>query len=83
MPELPQVSWPFPQDTFFLLATGHLPSYHQFHRRDFFPHETVLSHSSKGGAQQPLGFLHRWPLGQRLGTKASNCAPVSGSWQDM
>lgn len=24
----------------------------------------VLFHSSKGGAQQPLGILHKWSLGQ-------------------
>lgn len=31
----------------------------------------VLSHSSKGGAQQSLGILHAWSLGQGLkGLKA-------------
>lgn len=39
----------------------------------------VFFHSSKGGAQQPLGILHEWFLGSETkGTKASDYAPLSG-----
>lgn len=54
IPELRSPS-PFHRTPFLILSP--------VHRRNFSPMR-VLFHSSKGGAQQPLGILHKWSLGE-------------------